>query len=400
MAISQHSKKGIAFVSRNGNGRDLSVDTTDRFPLHDLPRPEHPFQPLQVNDLVLDLQVSLFVVPHEFEIDYPNSLHVLRAQVRRLRQLLHPFLFNILAEGEEKGMFFFSEEPSRGEPLSHVLRERKKNHQAFSLEEALGICWLLCRLLDYVNRSVPHGFLNSQEVFLQPWPDGPIPYYPRIALPGIRFAFRHTTVAFQGLDEEASCYAPPEFTAEAALHQRADVYGLGALLYSLLTLRPPTGCFIRPSRVRPGLPEEVDRILLQALEEDPAHRFASPQDLAASLQEHPELPVRWEEMEKAEKRLVDGFRIRGVLPPPSSRTEADVQGNEKSLEVPSGAVKDKADPSDLYLRRLKSVCLLVLIFFNLALLSLAFRGLSSVEMEGMDRLEEYRHWERFFLEKG
>lgn len=263
----------------------------------------------------------------------------------------------------------------------------------------MGFCGLLSRGLGYLNRSVRHGFLNSLEILLEPWPDGPLPYYPRIALPGIRCAFRHTPMVFQGLDDEASCYVPPEFTLQRPVDQRADVYGMGAVLYSLLTLRPPTGRFIRPSSVRPGLPEEVDRIILRALEEDPNQRYASIEDLAASLREQPEPAIGWDELEEAGKRLVDGFRIRGVVLP-ASLPEAGGREKEETVDLPSQTRYGKTMPAGLLQGRLKSVCLLFLVLSNLILLFLALWDLSTIKQGRTERLEEYQHWERFFMEKG
>ncbi|MCX6951063.1 MAG: WD40 repeat domain-containing serine/threonine protein kinase [Verrucomicrobia bacterium] len=78
----------------------------------------------------------------------------------------------------------------------------------------------------------------------------------------------------------------------------SDVYSLGAVLYEMLVGRPPfvgdspaailaavTGRDpVSPSQIRPGLPRDLETIVLKALEKEPAARYASARALAEDLE--------------------------------------------------------------------------------------------------------------------
>ncbi|MCA9710305.1 MAG: serine/threonine protein kinase, partial [Myxococcales bacterium] len=105
---------------------------------------------------------------------------------------------------------------------------------------------------------------------------------------------------------EGSPYAAPELLAHTVVDQRADVYGLGVLLYRALggelpggddapLLRPP-GPAPRIQALRPDVPDSLDALVAQCLAEDPEQRLGSAAELAEILRGRATLPGHVEQV--------------------------------------------------------------------------------------------------------
>ncbi|MGK5533182.1 protein kinase domain-containing protein [Streptomyces sp. URMC 129] len=93
-------------------------------------------------------------------------------------------------------------------------------------------------------------------------------------------------------------YLSPEQALGKVIDIRSDLYAVGCLLYELLTLRPP---FVGetplavvyqhvqdtprpPSDVAPGVPPELDGLVMRALAKDPDDRFQSAEEMRGLVQ--------------------------------------------------------------------------------------------------------------------
>jgi hypothetical protein len=93
--------------------------------------------------------------------------------------------------------------------------------------------------------------------------------------------------------------SPEQATRRQELDERSDIYSLGAVAYYLLTGRPPfdgddgiavmiahaRDPVVPPSRVRPSIPEDLERVVLRCLAKHAAERFADAASLERALGE-------------------------------------------------------------------------------------------------------------------
>lgn len=150
--------------------------------------------------------------------------------------------------------------------------------QRLTLEEIDRILPQIASALDYAQqRGLVHGDLKLTDVLLD----------------HAGQAFVTDFGAAVVLDRPAETYQAPELRRGETPDARTDVYGLGAILYELLTLRPPLDPRMpaeeranrrlvppAPSTINSKLPRALDAVVLQALAVDPDQRQATAGDLA------------------------------------------------------------------------------------------------------------------------
>ena len=213
----------------------------------------------------------------------------LRAEAEVMARLNHPNILQVYTAGEENGAFFYAMEWCRRGSLAQNL-----SRAAPSPDAAAAVVADLAAAMRVVHRAgVVHGDLKPQNILLAE--DGA----PRIADFGLAVwaaEYREKGRAWPIMGTP-SYMAPEQTRGEAAIRPAADVYGLGAILFELLTGVPPfqapsvleTIEQVRdlappaPSRLRPGVPGGLEGICLKCLEKDPALRYAGAAELADDL---------------------------------------------------------------------------------------------------------------------
>ncbi|MEO0081393.1 MAG: SUMF1/EgtB/PvdO family nonheme iron enzyme [candidate division WOR-3 bacterium] len=164
-----------------------------------------------------------------------------------------------------------------------------------------------------------------------------------------------TSIAVSGHRVGSPAYMSPEQVLDKKLTKATDIYSLGCTLYEAATGRLPfdaseTSSFfeahlqeppIPPRQRNPAISEQLERVILKAMEKKPADRFASCEEFAAALEQEPAAP----------RSPLTAGPARRVVPSVQGRARAEAEallrqagcgvafeGEEYSDTVPEGAV--------------------------------------------------------------
>lgn len=131
------------------------------------------------------------------------------------------------------------------------------------------------------DRGILHLDLKPENILLDAIRDGR-PQTPKVADFGLARVLGQARPV-PGAMAGTAPYMAPEQRLGLETDVRADVYGLGAVLYELLCERPPMGSFRLPTELDSTLPGEIDTIVQTSLASEPADRFPAVYHFDAAL---------------------------------------------------------------------------------------------------------------------
>lgn len=204
--------------------------------------------------------------------------------------LQHPNIVSIYQVGEHEGQPFIAMEYVPGTNLAAVARERP-----LTPRKAAQYVREVAEAIQHAHaHGVLHRDLKPANILLGP------DDRPRVTDFGLaRLAEDATRLTLSGATLGTPGYLPPEQAAvdTGGVGAWSDVYALGAVLYYLLTSRPPFAAAsvaatlrqvieaepVSPVALNPAVPGDLTTICLKCLEKEPARRYASAQALADDL---------------------------------------------------------------------------------------------------------------------
>ncbi|MFO0889520.1 MAG: protein kinase [Isosphaeraceae bacterium] len=211
--------------------------------------------------------------------------------------LQHPNIVPIYEVGHDDELHYFSMRLVEGGNLSNAI---EKGPDRFGFKggprESARLVMTLARAIDAAHRhGVLHRDLKPANVLLNESGE------PLIADFGLakRLDDDSNLTRTGDIIGSPSYMAPEQASGDAAATTvSVDVYSLGAILYEMLTGRPPfrggnlmetirqvKEVEVRPPReLVPALPRDLDTICLKCLQKDPARRYTSADQLAADLE--------------------------------------------------------------------------------------------------------------------
>ncbi len=204
-------------------------------------------------------------------------------ECRSLADLQHPGIVGYVAHGEDGGRPYLAMEYVEGTELRVYIEKLHRRPPAERYARCRSIGIALCAALDHLHsRGFVHRDIKPTNVLMAD--DG------RVLLSDLGVVQREGDLEPRhGVLVGTPAYAAPEQADGARVDGRADLFGLGATLYHVLTRRRPFDSIDRtvmppvPSQFDPGIPADLEAVLMRLLAVDPAQRYTSAREVSAAL---------------------------------------------------------------------------------------------------------------------
>jgi WD40 repeat protein/predicted Ser/Thr protein kinase len=244
----------------------------------------------RARQLSLNRIVALKVVLHG-PFSSADFIRRFRNEAKVVAALRHPNIVAIYEVGEHNGSHFLSLEFVEGRSFAEIARER-----LMSARRVAGYLKTIAVAVEHAHqRGVLHRDLKPSNILLDVFDE------PRVTDFGLaKLVNQDTELTVTGQVLGSPNYMAPEQAAGKFSDSRpqSDIYSLGAILYELLTGRPPfqgetlqsilaqvqSAEPVPPRRLNPGTSADLQTICLKCLQKEPARRYGSAQELADDLE--------------------------------------------------------------------------------------------------------------------
>jgi len=220
----------------------------------------------------------------------PEFVQRFRAEAEAIAQLQHPNIVAIHEVGEHEGQPYFTMDFVEGRTLAEIVREGP-----LPAQRAATYLKVIAEAVQYAHQhGILHRDLKPSNVLIDTNDQ------PRITDFGLAKRLTgDSELTLTGQVLGSPNYLAPEQAAgrQTDVGPTSDVYALGAMLYHLLTGRPPFQADslttllrqvmetepVSPRLLNASVPRDLETICLKCLEKEPSRRYASAQALADEL---------------------------------------------------------------------------------------------------------------------
>src|SRR5919112_2149029 len=237
-------------------------------------------------DEELGRRVAIKILNERYAND-ESFIERFRREAKSAAGLSHPNIVSIYDRGQAEGTYYIAMEVIEGRSLKELILTRGPlpigQAIAFTLE-----------ILDALRFAHRHGIIHRD---VKPH---------NILIGGERLKVTDFGIARAGASQMTEAgsimgtaqYLSPEQARGAPVTASSDLYSVGIVLYEMLTGRVPfTGDSAieiamkhlnewpkAPSKLRPEIPEDIDRIVLRALAKAPEERYQSAEEFIEDLE--------------------------------------------------------------------------------------------------------------------
>ena len=256
----------------------------------------------RAHDLNLDRPVAIKLM-HGHYARQPEFQQRLIQEAKTAAQLDHPSVVKIYDFGNSEQGLFIAMEYVDGGSLREHLRRLQKMQKYLPLSQSLQIAAQIAEALHYAHqRGIVHRDIKPGNIILKrltsPVQNNEAPFRALLTDFGLVKLQEGTQMTRSGTTLGTPTYMSPEQCEGQEIDGRSDLYGLGVVIYELLTNQLPftfhslseaiavhsKGLMPQSAReLRGEVPPLVDNILNRVLAKSPDERYADGGELATAL---------------------------------------------------------------------------------------------------------------------
>ena len=242
----------------------------------------------KAHELSLNRKVALKVLSQRLSSD-EEFIKRFQREAQVIAVLNHPNIVNVLSCGKEHGLYYFAMEYVNGKDLGQILQEKT----SIPLEQALSITSQVASALGEAGeRGVVHRDIKPPNIMIDKMGRAKVTDFGVAHLENSDARLTRTGL-FLGTPE----YASPEQATGRPLDVRSDIYSLGAVLYRMLSGKPPvtgesplavmTKIAAEPvtpiNQINPSVPKPVCELVEKMMAKKPNERFQTPKEILVAI---------------------------------------------------------------------------------------------------------------------
>lgn len=265
-------------------------------------------------------EVAIKILPPEYARD-AEMVSRFQHEAKASIGLNHPNIVKTYSTGTSQGVHYFAMEYISGRSLKDVLAESS----ALLPHRVLNITTQICHALNYAHsKGLIHRDVKPANIMLDEDDNIILTDF------GIARITDSTRLTSTGSSMGTPEYMSPE-QIQGDVDERTDIYSLGIVMYEMLTGRVPFQAdtpvavaykqvhepLVKPRKIAPATPSELELIILKALEKEPYLRYQSMQAMYNELPKEIRSSVapkrKPEKIEKEEAKIKSAVGLITVL---------------------------------------------------------------------------------------
>lgn len=241
----------------------------------------------KAQDTILKRYVAVKVLREEFTTD-EEFIKRFNTEAQSAASLTHPNIVSIYDVGTENNIYYIVMELIQGKTLKEIINEDGMLSWKWSVNIAIQIASALetAHKHNIIHRDIkPHNIIITEDGMA------------KVTDFGIAKAVSNSTITAFGTTIGSVHYFSPEHARGGYTDAKSDLYSLGIVMYEMLTGKVPFDADtpvsvalkqvqeepVEPIKLNDKIPISVNRIILKAMQKEPALRYQSATEMLTDL---------------------------------------------------------------------------------------------------------------------